>query len=169
MLLRDCLKNNEWNLVKEIMRFISSIDPADFENEVFDLDNDNNNTTTSANGSRLENQISFRLNKSTSSNKTTSSTSSLIVSPTKKLTTNDSFTESNKSKPTPATPSGRTSLGQGGKRLSINDLELSKKSIESTIYEYANELIKNYEIKKLFEMFSNLAFLNINKWLEQYQ
>lgn len=38
MLLKASLKNGDWNLVKEIMRFISSIDPADFDNgDVFDF------------------------------------------------------------------------------------------------------------------------------------
>lgn len=38
MLLKASLKNANWILVKEIMRFISSIDPADFENgDVFEI------------------------------------------------------------------------------------------------------------------------------------
>ena len=47
--------------------------------------------------------------------------------------------------------------------------ELYKKTIETIIYEYANELFKNFRLKQLFEMFSNLSFLNIENWLAQFQ
>lgn len=146
-----------------------------------------NQNESSQNCSKIEHQLSFRLNKSTSSNRT-SSTSSL-VSPSKKLTNNDSFGEklneerqktptANAPTSTTTTPisnkqNSQTQLQQQGKsltkRVSLNEIELSKKSIESTIYEYAYELVRSYQVKKLFDMFSNLDFLNINKWLEQYQ
>lgn len=50
-----------------------------------------------------------------------------------------------------------------------SDFELYKKTIESIIYEYANELFKKFRLKQLFEMFSNLSFLNIENWLAQFQ
>lgn len=50
-----------------------------------------------------------------------------------------------------------------------SDFELYKKTIETIIYEYANELLKSFRVKQLFEMFSNLSFLNIENWLTQFQ
>lgn len=157
MLLKASLKNGDWNLVKEIMRFISSIDPADFENDVFDFQPDPNSTNKSENN---HTPLSFKLSKSagTPTSNRNSASAVMSLSPVSK-----------KVAETPKALNTSTSSSSKQRRISMSELELSKKSIESTIYEYALELIKSCRIKKLFEMFSNLNFLNISKWLEQYQ
>jgi hypothetical protein len=53
---------------------------------------------------------------------------------------------------------------------SVYDFELlNKRSIENSLYEYANDMIKSYRVKKLFEMFSNLNFLSFSRWIQRCQ
>lgn len=166
MLLKASLKNGDWNLVKEIMRFISSIDPADFENgDVFDFQTSEHQSPTSnpASNNGTPNNftpVNYKLNKSTPNNSTARNSISQSTPLVKKADV------------TPKTINNSTSSvasASGRQRISLNEIELSRKSIESTVHEYALELLKSYRVRRLFEMFSQLGFLNITKWLEQYQ
>ena len=149
MLLRAALKNCEWDLIKEIIRFLSAIDPSDLENDVFDLTSTinisaiNNVTSAKQNVSRANSSVLQSPNSSISKDESTSRDESINNGNTKqKLTSKKSFTS--------------------------QDCEMNRKSIESTISEYASDLIKSYKIKKLFEMFANLNYFNIFKWLQQF-
>lgn len=200
MLLKASLKNGDWNLVKEIMRFISSIDPADFDSgEVFEFQSygggiiSNSATTTAGEQSSqspppsahsLHNSSSspmaFKLNKTPTSATTTTTTNTTpgsgnrssisMVSPASKKTNETTTSTTNT---TPKTVNMSTSSVASNstlkQRLSLNEFELSRRSIELTVHEYAMELLKAYRVRRLFEMFSQLGFLNVFKWLEQYQ
>lgn len=182
-LLKASLKNGHWSLVKEIMRFISSIDPADFENgamlmsDVFDFRDPPPSEPAPQqqppppSTSNQNTPISYKINKPTTATTTATPNTSManrgsISSPLGPTTTTTTTT-------TPKTVHNSTSsvasTSGGRHRISFNEIELSRKSIESTIHEYALELLKAYRVRRLFEMFSQLGFLNINKWLEQYQ
>jgi RAB6A-GEF complex partner protein 1 len=164
MLLRACLKNCVWDLIQEIIRFLTSIDPADLENDIFE-NNPNPNDSHILNGSASKQDHSFNSKFLKSKNNSVSSNSSLIVSP-KKLVKEDSV-DSPKNDEVFFKSKQKLS-----KKTSFNLSEhesLNKKSIESTIYDYGFDLLKSFRIKKLFEMFSNLNGFNIEKWLQQYQ
>ena len=161
MLLKACLKNCVWDLIQEIIRFLTSIDPADLENEVFDQ---SANDSQVLNGSKQQDH-SFNLKFLKSKNNSRSSNSSL-VSPTKKQLTKEESLDSTKNDESFRTKSKLSKKTS----FNLNESELlSKKSIETTIYEYGTELLKSFRIKKLFEMFSNLSGFNLEKWLQQYQ
>lgn len=155
MLLRAALKSCEWDLIKEIIRFLSSIDPADLENDVFE---------TTQNSS-----INSKPNDSPDTiNNTKTSTSSLSSLKQNKPVAENSLDE-------PETPTSIPKTNAANKRLSKTrsfssyDCEMTKKSIENTIYEHAQFLISNFRLKQLFDMFANLNCLNLLKWLQQYQ
>ena len=173
MLLKASLKNGNWNLVKEIMRFISSIDPADFENtngDVFDFNEPKQFTQqqqqspTPAPFSPNNHHTPYKLNKTTPNTSRNS-----ISSPPPKKTPGTDPPVSGITPKTVNNSSSSVASTSGRHRLCLSEIELSRKSIESTIHEYALELLKAYRVRRLFEMFSQLGFLNILKWLEQYQ
>ena len=163
-LLKACLKNCVWDLIQEIIRFLTSIDPADLENEIFETTS-NGNDSQVLNGSISKQDHSFNSKFLKSKNNSVSSNSSLILSP-KKLIKEDSFDSAKNDEVFFKTKQ------KLGKKISFNLNEnesMNKRSIESTIYEYGFDLLKSFRIKKLFEMFSNLSGFNIEKWLQQYQ
>ncbi len=152
MLLRAALKNCEWDLIKEIIRFLSAIDPSDLENDVFDL-------TSAMNTSTINNVSTTKQNASRTN-------SSVLQSPNSSISKDDSISKDESiNNVNSASKSKLTSK----KSFTSQDCELNRKSIELTISEYANDLIKSYKIKKLFEMFANLNYFNIYKWLQQFQ
>lgn len=124
-------------------------DPADLETEVFDnsIDGPNQSNNNANNVSRAS------ISKSIISRTSTSS----MASPNK-LTSNDSF--DNKSLTNSKPP-----LNKSLSNMSEFDM-IHRKSIESSLFDYANELIATYRVKNLFEMFSNLRFINFTKWLQ---
>jgi hypothetical protein len=140
------------------INFIKIQDPADLEEqEVFDNSTESANNTSNINSPKSEPNQSVN-SKATPSRSLTSKTSTSSLG--KQLTSNDSF-ESTKN---------QRLLMKKTSVACINDFEMmNKKSIEKSLYEYANELTKSYRIKKLFEMFSNLNFINLNKWLQACQ
>jgi hypothetical protein len=149
MLLRAALKNCEWDLIKEIIRFLSAIDPSDLENDVFDL-------TSTMNTSAINNVSSAKQNVSRAN-------SSALQSPNSSISKDESMNKDE------SLNNGNTKPKLTSKKsFTSQDCEMNRKSIESTISEYASDLIKSYKIKKLFEMFANLNYFNIFKWLQQF-
>ena len=215
-LLRCALKNCEWDLVREIVRFLSAIDPLDLENDVFDfvlanaakdsmssINTSNNNNNSVLSSSLNASALSGNINTSNNNNVSTSgdppespynikifkkqnlgSKSSLAMansaqnSPTSlKSPTSGGEASAAASSSTVAarqrtvsfsthTPSKQRTMSSGSGALST---DLRTKLIEATIYEYAQELIRSYKTKNLFEMFANLNYVNIKKWLVQFQ
>ena len=93
------------------------------------------------------------------------SNSSLSSLKNKLINENESINEETD---TPTTSKNKQRLSKT-RSYSSYDYEITKKSIENTIYEHALFLINNYRIKQLFGMFSNLNGINLFKWLQQYQ
>lgn len=160
MLLKRSLENGQWDLVREITRFLSSIDPSDYENEVFNYSNESQSSSFNVDSPKNFKLLSQKNSVNSTVNSARTSTSSLVLSPKedsklKHNTSNKSLTK-------------KVSF-VGDQVKPPSDFELYKKTIDTIIYEYANDLFKSFRLKQLFEMFSNLAFLNIENWLVQFQ
>ena len=177
MLLRACLNNCVWDLIQEIIRFLTSIDPADLENELEYVESGTNgNESQTLNGSRQEHSsVNAKFLKS--KNNSVSSNSSLVMSPKRVLIKEDSI-DSAKMDEVFLKHSGSSSSFRQQPKLSkktsfnLNESEfMSKKSLEATIFEYGFELLKSFRVRKLFEMFSNLNLsgFSLERWLQQYQ
>ncbi len=120
-----------------------------FENSTESKNNDSN-----LNSPKTEPNQSIN-SKATPSRSLVSRTSTSSIG--RKLTSNDSFEASK----------NQRMLLKKTSVAGINDFEMmNNRSIETSLYEYANELMRSYRIRKLFQMFSNLNFINLDKWLQ---
>lgn len=132
------------------------LDPSDYDNEVFNHSAESQNSSYNVDSPK---NIKL-LSQKNSINSARTSTSSLgqLIKEDSKLKHQTSSKSLNK----------KVSFADDQIKPP-SDFELYKKTIETIIYEYANELFKNFRLKQLFEMFSNLSFLNIENWLAQFQ
>lgn len=140
MLLKASLKSCEWNLVKEIIRFLSAIDPDDLENELFDASHDS---------SKYNDSPEKTVKKVTHTNSSSPTSTSQVPEGDESL---------NKSK----------QMVYKTRSYSSHDYQVTIQSIQKTVFDHAFFLLSNYRIKQLFGMFSNLSGFSILKWLRQY-
>jgi hypothetical protein len=121
---------------------------------VFENSTESKNNDSNLNSPKTEPNQSIN-SKATPSRSLVSRTSTSSIG--RKLTSNDSFEASK----------NQRMLLKKTSVAGINDFEMmNNRSIETSLYEYANELMRSYRIRKLFQMFSNLNFINLDKWLQ---
>ena len=140
MLLKASLKSCEWDLVKEIIRFLSAIDPNDLEDELFDQSTDSK-----------YHESPDKMPKSSKS----------PLSPQTSTSTVDENAQQQKTPKQNRTPKSRC--------YSSVDYQINIQTISNTVYEHAYFLLSNYRMKQLFGMFANLNGFSIKRWLQQYQ
>lgn len=154
-LLEAALRNCEWNLVKELTRFFTAIDPEDLENDVFCF-------PTSTSGNPKQEGEKGQLSRKSSTLTLLSKKSSIIEQGSRERTTSTPEEAATMSKNV-----SKSKLSKA-KSIAIPEQEV-KRTFDDIINEHAFELLKKYSIKSLFEMFSNLNGLNLSKWLTKYQ
>lgn len=160
MLLESALNHANWKLAKDIIRFLSSIDP-------FDLENGQPIAITAT--SPL---ITFKKESFTTymSNLKPQSIKNSSIRPlikkasleTKKLPTEQPFQKGNINSHMSNSSPIKTDNENEASNIFLFDLSY----IEKIVNDYALSLLKKFKLKKLGYMFANLTDFNILKWLK---